>query len=216
MHIKTVVFDFDGTLVDTAPIIQTLLDELRSEFNMPPLPEETYAPWMSLGGTTLIRNSLNLTDPDEIKKYLVEFRARYIELPGTISPLFKNVYEGLELLSKNNIQIALCTNKPQALIDKITNDWKIKSFFNFITTGKDDLTDKPNPRKLLTCIEQLNSTIDQSIFIGDAKLDKLTADNAQTKFGLFSGGYNDGVDESQCDLVFDDYLDFAHIILNHD
>jgi phosphoglycolate phosphatase-like HAD superfamily hydrolase len=82
-----------------------------------------------------------------------------------------------------------------------------------MTTGKDDLTDKPNPRKLLTCIEQLNSTLEQSIFIGDAKLDKLTADNAQTKFGLFAGGYNDGVDESQCDLVFDDYLDFAHTII---
>jgi phosphoglycolate phosphatase len=216
MQIKTVVFDFDGTLVDTAPIIQTLLNELRAEFNMTPLPPKTYSPWMSLGGTTLVRNSLELTDPDEIKKYLVEFRARYIKLPGTVSPLFKNVREGLELLSKNNIQIALCTNKPQSLIDKITEDWGITSYFNFMTTGKDDLTDKPNPRKLLTCIEQLNSTLEQSIFIGDACLDKITADNAKTKFGLFAGGYNDGVDESQCDIVFDDYLEFAHTILKHD
>lgn len=213
MAIKTVVFDFDGTLVDTAPIIQVLLNELRNEFGMGPLAPEVYAPWMSLGGTVLITNSLELSDPDEIKKYLVEFRSRYLKLPGTVSPLFKNVKPALELLSSNGIQIALCTNKPKMLIDKIMEDWDIGSYFDYVTTGNDDKTDKPNPKKLLMCIEALGSTLDESIFVGDAKLDKVTADNAQTKFGLFAGGYNDGVDETVCDMVFNDYLKFAEMIL---
>lgn len=216
MAIKTVVFDFDGTLVDTAPIIQVLLNELRNEFGMPPLAPEVYAPWMSLGGTVLITNSLKLSDPDEIKKYLVEFRSRYLKLPGTISPLFKNVKQGLELLSNRGIKIALCTNKPKMLIDKIMDDWDIADYFDFVTTGNDDKTDKPNPKKLLTCIEELGGSLNESIFVGDAKLDKVTADNAQTKFGLFRGGYNDGVDETICDVVFDDYLQFAEMILNNE
>jgi phosphoglycolate phosphatase len=216
MPIGAVIFDFDGTLVDTAPIIQTILNELRGEFGMSPLAPEVYSPWMSLGGTTLVTRSLELTDPDKIKQYLVEFRARYIKLPGTISPLFLNVRPALELLSSKGIKIALCTNKPQMLIDKITEDWDIKQYFDFMTTGKDDSTDKPNPKKLLTCIDELKTTLDCSIFVGDACLDKLTADNAQTRFALFAGGYNDGVDESSCDMVFDDYLTFAQMVLDYE
>jgi len=216
MSIKTVIFDFDGTLVDSAPIIQILINDMRKELGFLPLSAETYAPWMSLGGTTLIKNALKIKEPDLIKSNLIEFRSRYLKLPGTASPLFNNVKNSLKLLRENNIQIALCTNKPQMLVDKILNDWEITNYFDFITTGKDDATDKPNPKKLLTCIEMLNNNLNESIFVGDAQLDKTTADNANIKFALHRDGYNDGVDETSCDLVFDGYFEFTEKVLKYE
>ena len=204
--LKVIVFDLDGTILDSAPLIQDILNNMRQEYGYPILSKETYMPWMSLGGMKLVEKTFELYNEKDIKNTLDNFRKKYKLYNGTASPLYRGVSTALQTL-KRYYKVCLCTNKPKILVDKILSDHSILNSFDMIVTGNDDKTDKPNPQKFLSCVKKFNCHVDESMFVGDAILDYTTAKNANTKFGLHSNGYNDGVDVNKCDMVFNNYDD---------
>jgi len=209
---ELVIYDFDGTLVDTAPVVSTLLNQYRHELGLEDWPVERFIPYLSLGGLELIKNSLELNCCELSNSYLKQFREKYSNLPGSVSPLYPGVLDCLDLLRENNIQIAICSNKPRALIDNILKSYNLNLYFQSIIAGDDLPTKKPDPRNLLACIEQVNKTVENSLLIGDSKVDQQTAKNANVQFAFFSQGYNDGVDKSQS-LVFNDHLKFIRTLI---
>ena len=156
MTVKLVVYDLDGTLIDSAPATIYVLNQLRQELGRAPLPDSAFVPWLSLGGTSLISNSLEFEAEDTAEIYLQEFRKRLRKLKLGHIPLYKNVDQTLSLLYNNNIKLSICTSKVRDLTDKILHELNISLYFSYVVAGGDLLTTKPDPRNLLACCDNLN------------------------------------------------------------
>ena len=213
MSVKLVVYDLDGTLIDSAPATIYVLNQLRQELGRAPLPNSAFVPWLSLGGTSLISNSLEFEAKGTAEIYLQEFRKRLRKLELGHIPLYKNVDQTLSLLYNSNIKLSICTSKVRDLTDKILHELNISSYFSYIVAGGDLPTTKPDPRNLLACCDNLNISKQDTIFVGDSTVDRATAKNADVKFALFEGGYNDGVDTTGI-TTFSDHLELANKVLN--
>jgi len=215
MSAKLVVYDLDGTLVDSAPATIALLNQLRNELGLSTLPHYTFTPWLSLGGVKIMTNSLELDSEEKAKEYLEEFRRRLATFPSSTMPLYSNVKESLKLLSENNVKIGICTNKANRLVHKIIKELEIDQYFDVVIAGDDLPISKPNPLHLLTCLERLNISVNDAIFVGDSIVDQRTAISANIVFAFYQKGYNDGVDESNS-IPFDDHLDLVKRIIKYE
>jgi phosphoglycolate phosphatase len=130
-------------------------------------------------------------------------------------PLYSNVKESLKLLLENNVKIGICTNKANRLVHKIINELKIDQYFDVVVAGDDLPISKPNPLHLLTCLERLNISINDAIFVGDSTVDQRTAISANVTFAFYQRGYDDGVDNTKS-IPFDDHLDLVKRIINYE
>ena len=215
MPVKLVVYDLDGTLVDSAPATVALLNQLRNELGLSSMSYDTFIPWLSLGGTKIMTNSLELDSEKKAKEYLEEFRRRLETFPSNTMPLYSNVKESLKLLLENNVKIGICTNKASRLVHKIINELKIDQYFDIVIAGDDLPVSKPNPLHLLTCLERLNISINDAIFVGDSTVDHRTAISANVTFAFYQRGYDDGVDYTKS-ISFDDHLDLVKRIIKYE
>ena len=215
MPVKLVVYDLDGTLVDSAPATIALLNQLRNELGLSSLPYDVFVPWLSLGGVKIMSNSLELDSEQTAREYLEEFRRRLSDLPSETMPLYFGVSESLKLLSEADIKIGICTNKASRLVHKIIKELEIADYFDVVIAGDDLPVSKPNPTHLLTCLERLNISVKDAIFVGDSTVDQRTAESANVPFAFYQKGYDDGVDGTSC-LAFDDHTDLARRIIKYE
>lgn len=216
MTLSLIVYDFDGTLVDTGPTVSKLLNLLREEKNQHPLSFSHFKSWLSLGGQELISNALEISNEREIEHFLKKFRELYNGLINDDSNLYSGVTETLSLLKSNNINTCICSNKPRNLIEKVAKRLDIFSFFDFIVAGDDFNFKKPNPLMLTKCLTHFDINKKQAILVGDSIIDQRTALSAQVDFCFFKSGYNDGVDLSKVKYSFDNHFEFIVNILNHE
>jgi phosphoglycolate phosphatase len=212
MHNKTVVFDLDGTLVDSASIVSEILNSMRKELSLSPVPAEMFLPWISLGGDVLVSRALEM-QVNYVGPYTKIFRERYFDLPTPLESIYPGVFEALEFLSSNDVTINLCTNKPRRLAEKVLAETSLHSFFSFVCAGGDLATAKPNPENLMICLRQSNVGLGGCYFVGDSSVDQITAENANVKFIFYKNGYDDGVDKDKTYAIFDDYFAFEKIFL---
>lgn len=216
MPIKLVVFDLDGTLVDSAPATIAILNQLRHERGLVELPVHVFIPWLSLGGTGLMSNALELTTTKQANTYLQEFRKRAKLLDSDAMWLYAGVEKTLDTLHKQNIKMAVCTSKARALMIKLFDDFDISNYFDTTIAGGDLDTSKPDPENLLICLRRLNIDIKDAIFVGDSTVDQQTALNAQIKFAFHEHGYDDGVDKTKADIVFSNYKTLVEKVLSYE
>jgi phosphoglycolate phosphatase len=189
---STVVYDLDGTLVDSALTVAGLLNGLRAERDLPALPREAYTPWLSIGGCTMVAAALAIEE-SEAGPLLETFRARYLAQPTDPETVFPEVHATLSQLKRHGIRLALCTNKPRPLTEKVLAETGLAAFFEVICAGNDLATAKPHPDNLNLCLNALNSHAQETIVVGDSRVDQCLAEACGTHFALFSGGYDDGV-----------------------
>ncbi len=187
-----VVYDLDGTLVDTAVIVGSILNQMRLEVGKHPLDHGALIPWLSLGGEDLIMNALDVKEGN-VKECLDVFRGRYLSIFTPIESLYQGVVETLDCLMEMNIKLAVCTNKPRKLAEKVLKETKIFKKFSFISAGDDLETKKPHPRNLEICLEMFGALPRDSILVGDSSVDFLIAKATGVKFIHYVPGYDDGV-----------------------
>lgn len=211
MSVKLVVYDLDGTLIDSAPATVMLLNQLRSSLGLTALLKEEFIPWLSLGGLGLISKSLNLSTEEDSKFYLNEFRRRAVTLHGSSTPLYKNVMLALSFLKGHDIKLAICTNKASKLTNKVIQDLRVDHFFDVVVAGDEVPNPKPHPAHLLACINRLNIPIKDVIFVGDSTVDQQTAIASNVEFAFYQKGYDDGV--VNVNLTFEDHLELAERII---
>lgn len=213
MSTDLIVFDLDGTLVDSASQIAQVLNEMRNARGLEPLPLQSYRALVSHGADNLIKKSLCLEDVD-LSQNLESFRALLIERPVGPEALFPGVLESLQLIEKSMVKIAICSNKPGNLCRKILRDLKIDRFFTAVIGGGDSAEDKPSPAPLKKAIAQSDSSIDSTVFVGDSTVDQLTAKNLNVKFAFFAAGYDDGVAADQAYFLSSSIYELTKKILH--
>lgn len=207
---STVIYDLDGTLIDSAATVAALLNELRAECAQPPLAREAYTPWLSIGGRALVAAALEIPE-SAAQPYLDTFRARYQTLPTDPKTLYPEVRQTLATLKAAGIRLGLCTNKPRPLTDKILKELGLGDYFGASCAGSDLPTAKPHPDNLLACLHALGSLAQESLVVGDSKIDQALAKTCGSAFAFFRGGYDDGVDTDNCALTLQEHRDILEL-----
>jgi phosphoglycolate phosphatase len=211
-NIKAVIYDLDGTLVDSAPVVLDILNKLRMEMGLPSLKISKIYELISLGGSELIIGALKVSGSD-VDYYLAEFRRLYFERNTKIESIYPNVIRALNILCGNGIKLAICSNKPRILVDKVLTDTNMGKFFDCVLAGDDLKTKKPSPANLNWCLGALDVAHDEAFFVGDSTVDQRAALNADIRFAFFQCGYNDGVNQSQVAYKFNDHEVIAKKII---
>jgi 2-phosphoglycolate phosphatase len=202
-----VVFDLDGTLVDSAQTVQLLINELRHERGLPSLGVEQLVPLISLGGVQMMQGAV-CADVQEATKALAVFRARYAERPTPIDSVYPGVESVLSSLHEANVCMSICTNKPRLLAHKVLGETGLARFFRYVCAGDDLQTRKPDRANLEACRRAVGTHGQRVWVVGDSTVDEALARNGAVPFVFFSAGYDDGVSSAEAAHVFSTYLRF--------
>jgi phosphoglycolate phosphatase len=186
-----IVFDLDGTLVDSAPAIAAALELLRAKRGFAdPLDVSQVRSWVSRGASELINFALGEKGPAGAAA-VDEFRVAYARIRTTGDSLYDGIVHTLERLATMGIRLAVCSNKPQRLSEKVLEDVGIRRFFQAIVGGDAVTNPKPHPDHLLTAIDAVRSHPSRALYVGDSLIDFLAARAAKVEFLLAGYGYFD-------------------------
>lgn len=210
---KSLIFDLDGTLVDSCAICVEILDEmLRDRGSDLVVDPQIARPWMSQGGPRMVAALLGsaCADPDD---EIAEFRARYAAKRTERSSLFADVEDGLITLREAGFTLAICSNKPQQLVDKVLADTDLAHLFSSVVGGRQGVPAKPAPDLLEAVLEELQVGPRDCLFIGDSEIDHAVADRLGMPFMFLTHGYAKADYIPNPDRSFAGFRDLAGTIL---
>lgn len=170
--IQTVLFDLDGTLLDTAPDLASALNTLLIEHQQQPLPLAKIRPWISLGTNSLIRNSFNLSATEPLPEALRQrFLSIYTQHLAEQTALFPGMEEVLTTLESQKIQWGVVTNKAAWLTEPLMQQLGLTQRSICNISGDTLAQCKPHPAPLLYACQLARSIPEQCIYVGDALRD---------------------------------------------
>ena len=193
MRIDAVVFDLDGTLVDSAPDLHAAANAMLRELGREQLALEVVISFVGNGVRKLVERSLKATGgvPDEAESLaaLALFERHYSEHSADLTRTYPGVPEALAGLRRSGRKLAICTNKPHELAVDVVRRLGLNHFVE-LTVGGGLLPQlKPDPAPLIHCLAQLGVAPAGALFVGDSETDEATAAAAGIPFALFAGGY---------------------------
>jgi phosphoglycolate phosphatase len=189
-----VVFDLDGTLIDSAPDMHRAVNLMLADLGCPPLSLPEIRSMVGDGASALIARALAArqcvnADPG---KALAEFLEYYEAEPTSATRTFQGVPETLERLQAAGLTLALCTNKPTRLTSMILERLEIARFFARVVAGDSLPFRKPDPRALLEVVDGFGVGKGATLMVGDSEVDAATANAASVPFVLMTYGYHRG------------------------
>jgi phosphoglycolate phosphatase len=208
---RLIIYDLDGTLIDSAGVVTLLLNNLRKDLGKKPLIKKDLVQWLSLGGRDLMQHALEIK-ASQSQHFLNIFRERYHDTPTPDSSVYKGVKKSLDLLSQLNYFLAISTNKPRSLAEKVLNETGLIQYFGCINAGGDLPNKKPDASNLLFCQNYFKVKSDQTFLVGDSKVDQELAFNAKVPFIFYESGYNDGVDEEKVFAILKQHQDLPRMV----
>jgi len=190
--LKLIIFDFDGTLIDSVPDLTASINYMYSKFNLKSVDEEIVANWLGDGAVKLIERALNYYNLKYNKKALKIFKEHYSKNFAVNTKLYPYAKEILEYL-KEIYKLALITNKPFEFVNPILEKLNIK-YFDFILGGDSLKEKKPSPLPILHTCKKLNISPKETVIVGDSKNDIIAGKKAEVKTIAITHGYNFGED----------------------
>ena len=184
--VKVLIFDMDGTLIDTDEIIYRTWKELFLEYK-----PKDYVIDREVARTFSgppVEQSINFAfpelDPDFVLK---EYRKRTAKYYEDCLKMFPGELEIIHKLHDDGYIFCVATSKNKEMTIKCLETYGIKDYFTYVLTSSDPFKHKPDPDMLNFIIEKLNVSKDEVVMIGDTKFDYLAAKNAGVKCILFTG-----------------------------
>jgi phosphoglycolate phosphatase len=196
----TVLFDLDGTLVDTAPDLMRAHNHVMKKFGYPTKSTEEIRNLVGKGAGALIGRSIwgqakkefhsviDLKIKDEMSKEFVNYYGKNIISEST---LIKGVKEFLIWCKDQNISMAVCTNKQEHLSNDLLKKIGIYDFFEYVAGSDTFDYCKPDPRHLTSVVEILDGDVNKTIMIGDSETDANAAKAAEIPVILLENGYTE-------------------------
>lgn len=182
------IFDFDGTLVDTAPDIADSANAVLKAMSLPPktLADAEHA--IGRGVHDLMTKLMPASAADRIEEAVTRFRAHYAEHLVVRSKPYPGTRESLEK-DLSGIAKAVVTNKPHLLAMRVLEILKMDHLFSPVIGTGGDFPAKPDPSAVEHVIRKAGCTPSQTLFIGDSPIDAETAKRAGADFGWVNYGY---------------------------
>jgi 2-phosphoglycolate phosphatase len=198
--IRGVLFDLDGTLLDTARDFTDALNTLRAEENLPPLLHEKVRCQVSHGGHALVRLSFGILPPAEHEAMWKRLLTIYRGQLAKHTCLFSGGDEMLRDLEHRGLSWGIVTNKPGWLTEPLLIEVKLHSRARAVVSGDTFPERKPHPRPLLHAAEIMGVAPAECVYVGDAELDTQAAQAA----GMYSliAGFGYLGDEDRADEWF--------------
>ena len=190
--IKAIIFDLDGTLINSAPDIQFASNAALRTINRDPLDIETIISFIGNGSEVLVDRFVEFTGggSETLKrKVFTTFMNVYEENVTTLTKPYPGVIDALSGFKARGLKLGICTNKPNDLANKICINLDIAKYFDVICGSVANKPKKPDPYLLKSCVNAMECNLDEIAYVGDSTIDFDTAMNASINFYLFSGGY---------------------------
>lgn len=202
-----IIFDLDGTLIDSAPDIQSVAAAVLHEFGKESLSLVETRQFIGEGASVFVSRMMAARGLDEATVSHAEIHQSFIAqyaLAVDKAVFYPGVLAALSLLKVSGHRLGLCTNKPEVPALAVMRHMGLDTIFHaFIAGGMID-SRKPEPEMLWKTIEELG--VGETLFVGDSEIDAETARRAGVRFALFSQGYRKKpVSELPHDWVFDNF-----------
>jgi phosphoglycolate phosphatase len=195
MPAQTIVFDLDGTLIDTAPDLVDTLNVVFAREGMPPVPYDTARNLIGGGARAMIARGIaaegRVFEPAKLEQMFVDFIAHYTTNIARRSRPFPGLIDALDALAGSGYRFAVCTTKLERLSVLLLEELKIASRFEAIC-GQDTFgVQKPDPEVLRRTIAAAGGSPQRAIMIGDSATDIHTARAAGIPVIAVDFGYSE-------------------------
>ena len=186
------IFDLDGTLVDSAGDITNAANSLLAALGRAPLPVDAVRGMVGEGARRLVERLLIARPGSDISvdSALEKFLALYAVQPTSHAALYPGVIETLDHLATQGAAMALCTNKPGIPTNNVLRDLGLSHYFGAVIAGDTLAIRKPDGRVLDSIIAAFGTGRDDIILVGDSEIDSATAAAAGIPFILMTYGYH--------------------------
>ena len=209
-----IIFDLDGTLIDSVGDIHAALNQMLTQAGHDPLVIETVTSFVGKGSSNLVKRVIDHVGmPDDAASHahcLSEFLDIYTSAPAKFTTVFDHVHEVLTEFHSSGIALGLCTNKPEAPTNVVLDAFGLTTFFGSIVSGDRLPSRKPDPAMLHLVMQELG--VERCLFVGDSEVDVATAKAAGMPIAMFTSGYRQTpVAALAPDFAFDHFQDLPAI-----
>ncbi len=215
---KLVLFDLDGTMVDSVPDLSFCLDATLEQIGLPLRGINAARRWVGNGVDRLVKRGITndmSDDPDpELFNYAIAlFREIYAENTSKYSMVYDGVFEGLALLQEAGVHRACVTNKAEQFTLPLLEQLKLASYLEFVVSGDTLLKSKPDPLPLLHIANHFSIDPSDCVMVGDSMHDMQAARAAGFTAIAVPYGYNHGIDiaESKPDAIINSIADLQKL-----
>ncbi|MFT6914369.1 MAG: phosphoglycolate phosphatase [Motiliproteus sp.] len=195
--IDLVLFDLDGTLIDSVPSLALAIDRMLQQLGRKAAGQQRVRQWVGNGAAVLVNRVLSDSaevDPDLDEalqaQALALFMRAYADAGHQHTPLYPGARACLDQLAERGIQLGLVTNKPERFLDSLLDELKLAPYFGQVLGGDSLAQKKPHPQPLLHCIEHFDSSAARTLMVGDSATDVQAARAAGVRVACVSYGYS--------------------------
>ena len=202
-----VMFDLDGTLVETAPEIADAVNDTLRRFDLPEVAQQQVNDWIGHGTRTLLVQALAFSGKttvaavaasDSLTLIAAEFDNNYQRRCGTRSQLYPQVRQTLTALRAQGVKLAVVTNKEGRYTKTVLDAHQLAPLLDRVVSGDTLPTKKPDPAGIQSCLAQFGVPPHRALFVGDSSIDVATARNAGVTVWALPYGYNMGQPIEAC------------------
>jgi phosphoglycolate phosphatase len=217
-RLEAVLFDLDGTLVDSVPDLAEAARRMLHELGEPSRGDDEIASFVGKGIPVLVERALavgrSAVSADRLSDAIASFMGHYAETNGLRTMCYPGVRETLLQLRARGLKIGCVTNKAAAFVAPLLEKLDLLSFFDCIVGGDTLARKKPDPEPLWYACEQLGVTRAHVLMVGDSSNDALCARRAGIPVVLMTYGYNEGVpvDTVDCDGLLSAFPELLPLI----
>jgi phosphoglycolate phosphatase len=215
--VQAIIFDLDGTLVDSAEDLRAALNKLLGELNLRPIEANEIKAMIGDGVLKLVERALIAAngDPEQRDFLLPRFLAIYQANPAALTRCYPGVLETLNALRRKGFRLAVVTNKPVFATKKILEALSLAEFFPVIVGGDSLPMRKPDPAQLFEAAQQLGVNVDQTLMVGDNIHDVEAAHAAGMRCVAVSYGYHHRPpSEFNADHLIDRFDELPSLVIN--
>ncbi len=180
MNYRLIVFDLDGTLLDTLPDIVVAVNEVLDSMEMPSHSHDSIREFLGSGVTVLFERAIPaaICNPQTVQQCVLEFFKTYSQHWNRRTRPFAQISELLERLQEADCKLAVLSNKPDQFTKQCIAEYFLPDLLHPVFGQRDGIACKPDPQALHEIIESSGLPSRQTMFVGDTVIDIQTAKNA--------------------------------------
>ena len=217
-QIHTILFDLDGTIINTAPDLMSAHNHVMKKFGHPTKELGEIKNLAGKGAWMMMQRSFKKEVTDEkLKKEMTnEFIDFYSKNIANDSKPINGLFDFLNWAKSKNISMAICTNKQERLAIDLLKKLSLFDYFEYVAGSDTFNYNKPDPRHLTDVVEIIGGDLKKTIMVGDSEVDEMAAVNAKLPFILVADGYTEkSAEQIKHDFYIKDYVNFDKIISHY-
>ena len=210
-QIYTILFDLDGTIVNTAPDLIAAHNHVMRKYGHTEKKMEDIKSLAGRGAWVMMQRSFKEEIKDEkVKKEMIkEFIDYYSKNIDRNSMPIKGSVDFFKWAKNKNISLAVCTNKQERLAVDLLKKLDIYKYFEYVAGSDTFAFSKPDPRHLTDVVEIIGGNLKKTIMVGDSEVDSMSAYNAKLPFVLIKDGYTEKTEnEIKHEVLISDFTGF--------